>query len=104
MSGGAGEQLEGCSDHVALANGIAGCSERSAHRMVGDQRPADSHPGWHMGECGDVDPYRGDPCGFEHSLDVPHGHVAERSNRHEQNGVDLGGAELICPQWCDPIA
>ena len=72
--------------------------------MVGDQRPADSHPAWHMGERGDVDAHRRDPCRFEHSLDVPHGHVADRSNWHEQNSVNLGGAELIDPERCDPIA
>ena len=100
----AGEQFEGRSDHVALTNNIAGCSERSAHRMVGDQRPADSHPGRYVSECGDVDPHRGDPCRFEDSLDVPHGHVTDRSNRDEQHGVDLGGAELIDPERRDPLA
>ena len=92
LSGRAGEQLEGCFDHVALTKGIAGCSERSAHRMVGDQGPADSHSRWYVGERGDVDPHRGDPYRFEHSLNVPHGHVADGSNRHQQDGVDLGGA------------
>lgn len=104
LSGRAGKQLDGCSEHVALTNDIAGCPERSAHRMVGDQRPTDSHPTWHMGECGDVDPHRGDPCRFEHSLDVPHGHVTDRSNRDEQHCVDLGGAKLIGPEWRDPLA
>lgn len=100
----AGEQLEGCSNDVALTYGIAGCSERSAHRMVGDQGPADSHSFRYVGECGDVDPHRGDPCRFEHSLDVPHGHVTDRSNGYEQNCVDLRGAKLIGPQRRDALA
>ena len=104
LSGRAGEQLEGCFDHVALTKGIAGCSERSARRMVGDQGPADSHSLRYVGERGDVDPHRGDSCRFEHSLDVPHGHVAGGSNRYEQNGVDLGGAKLIGPEWRDSLA
>ncbi len=104
LSGRAGEKLEGCFDHVALTKGIAGCSERSAHRMVGDQGPADSHSRRYVGERGDVYPHGGDACRFEHSLDVPHGHVTDGSNRYEQHGVDLGGAKLIGPEWCDPLA
>jgi len=104
LTGRAGEQGKGCFDHGALTNGIAGCSERSAHWMVGDQSPAHSHALRYVGECGDVDPNRGDPCRLEHSLYVPHGHVTHRSNRHEQHGVDLGGAKLVGPEWRDSLA
>ena len=80
-----------------MTNSIAGRSERSAHRMVGDQGPADSHSFRYVSERSDVDADGGDPCRLEHSLDVSHGYVTDRSNGYEQNCVDLGGAKLIGP-------
>ena len=103
LSDGGVEQFERSAYYVAVTRCVSGCSYRSAHRVISDQSPTDAHAGWYVGKRGDVDPDRRDSRGFEHSLDVPHGHVADGSNRDQQDGIDVRGTQTLDPRWGDVV-
>ncbi|MEY2974330.1 MAG: hypothetical protein RIR49_750 [Actinomycetota bacterium] len=87
-----------------VAFGIAGGTDRSAHRMPCDEGPRDTHLRRDVTEGADVHPDRRDADGLDGPLNVPDRHVADRSNGDEQDGVDLLGAQDLGPLGCDTVA
>ena len=95
------EEIERGADDFHLAVAIVGRSERPAHRMSRDESAGHSHQPWYVTETGHIDTNGWYPCSFDRSLYVPHGHVTDRSNRHEQSNVGSCLLQTVCPRWSD---
>lgn len=91
------EQAESPLDHSPLALGVVRGAKWTTHWVLGDDRPSKPHELGHVAKAVDIDTCRWDTRGFDRSLNVSHGHVADRSDRHEQDGINLLVMEHLCP-------
>ena len=83
---------------------VAWSAEGAAHGMRGDHGAGHRHLARYVAEGGDIDADRRESGGFEHALDVSHGHVADRSNGYQQHGVDRFVAQALRPVGGDLVA
>ena len=65
--------------------------------MTGNDCPRDTHELWDVAETSHIHPDGGDADRFDRPLNVPHGHVTHRSNRHQQNHIDTLVPKLLGP-------
>ena len=86
-----------------MAFGVSGGAHGATHRVRSDERPSDTHLRRHVAEGADVHPDRRDADGLDGPLNVPDRHVTDRSNGHEQHGVDLLGAQDLRPFGGDRV-
>lgn len=98
------EEPECGADDGELTLAVTGGAQRATHRVLCDQRPSDAHQLRYMSEAPDVDADRRDPGRLDGSLDVSDRHVADRSNRHEQHGVDTVVGQALRPRRPDVVA
>lgn len=67
---------------------VAGHTQRAAHKIRCDDQARHTHGRKSLLERGHSDHNRGDPGGFEQTCNMSHGHVTNRSDRHQQNRVN----------------
>ncbi len=91
------EQTQRGAHHRRLPLAVARRTQRAAHRMIHDEGAGHTHELWDVSEAPDVDPDGGYADRLDGALDVSHGHVAHRSNGHEEHRIGTVAAQRLGP-------
>ena len=82
------EVKRSCNDSSVPIRPVGG-SKRTPERVVGDQRPRETHVLYDVAEGGDVDADRRNAGLFQCPSNVPDRHVADGSDRYKQHHIDI---------------
>ena len=88
------QRCQGCAEHCHLATGITGLAQRAPQRILDGDNTWRTHRCGEVGHRGKRD--RGKSSRFDLTLNQSNGPAADRSGRHQHNGV-----HLIFPQALD---